>query len=159
MQKIIAVLACSPPSRAASPRTTPWTVSTNNMPRHQPVEKKMRKLIFQSLFAIAGLAATTSGFALGGSPGPVLPVILSVAADFKQQTLVISGRQFGSSLPTVRLANTLLTVKTASTERIVASLPAGIQPATYRLTVTAQDGRRAMTSEVFHAALLGGKGG
>lgn len=118
----------------------------------------MRKVIYQSFFVIVGLAASTSGFALGGGSGPVSPMILSVATDFKQQTLIISGQYFGASMPTVRLANAVLTVKTASTDRIVASLPAGLPPATYRLTVTAQDGRRAVTSEVFHAALFGGKG-
>lgn len=117
----------------------------------------MRKVIYQTLFAIAGLAASTSGFALGGGSGPILPVICSVAADFKQQTLVISGEHFGDSTPTVRLANAVLTVKAAAANRIVAILPAGIQPATYRLTVTAQDGRRVVTSEVFYAGLFAGK--
>ena len=117
----------------------------------------MRKVIYPTLFAIAGLAASTSGFALGGGSGSILPVIFSVAADFKQQTLVISGEHFGAGTPTVHLANTVLTVKTAAADRIVAILPAGIQLATYRLTVTAQDGRRVVTSEVFHAGLFAAK--
>lgn len=117
----------------------------------------MRKLIFQSLFVIAGLTASWSGFALGGTPRPVAPVILSAAADFKQQTLVITGQHFGVAPPTVRLANAVLEVQSASADRIVANLPAGIRPATYRLTITAQTGRHAATSEVFHVALSGGR--
>ena len=60
-------------------------------------------------------------------------------------------------MPTVRLSNAVLTIKSADADRIVAILPAGIQPATYQLTVTAQDGQRVVTSEVFHAGMFAGK--
>jgi hypothetical protein len=121
----------------------------------------MHKLTLQSLFVIAGLAASPAGFAIGGVPAalkPVSPVVLSAVPDFKQSTLVILGEHFGSAMPTVRLANAVLMVKSASANRIVTSLPAGIQPATYRLTVTVEDGRHRVTSEAFHVGLYANGG-
>jgi len=82
----------------------------------------------------------------------------NVGTDFTQSTLVISGEHFGGAAPTVRLANAVLAVKSTSANRIVASLPLGIRPATYRLTVTVEDGRQPVTSEVFHAALYASGG-
>jgi hypothetical protein len=120
-------------------------------------EKQMRKLTLHSLIVIASLATSPMALANGAGAGTstrVAPVILSATADLDQSTLVISGHYFGSTAPTVRLANQVLEVQRVSTDEIVARLPADIRPATYRLTVTARHGARAITSDAFHATLF-----
>jgi hypothetical protein len=117
----------------------------------------MRNVVPQFLAVLAGLSVAPAVPAAGSGSGavsPAVPTILSAAANLSQNTLVISGNDFGGALPTVRLANQVLEVQSASTHTIVAKLPAGIRPATYRLTVTAQNGERATVSDAFHAVLF-----
>ncbi|MGH8659740.1 MAG: IPT/TIG domain-containing protein [Gammaproteobacteria bacterium] len=67
--------------------------------------------------------------------------------------MVISGDNFGSATPTIRLANQVLKVKSFSANQVVVSLPANIQPATYGLTVSTSGAYRS-TSARFSAALF-----
>jgi len=116
----------------------------------------MNKFILRSFSVVLVLIVSSAAFAMGNASGgqrAVAPVILSVAPDVKQRTLVISGERFGATTPIVRLANRILEVKSASASRIVAGLPADVRPATYRLTVTVMNGRREVSSDAFHAAL------
>lgn len=115
--------------------------------------------MFKSPLKIALLAIgiTACGYATAGgrpSPGAMPPTIVKVAMDARKNALIITGWNFGSTSPTVRLADEVLDVKSFSDNRVVASLPANIEPATYRLTVTAT-GRNRLTSDVFSAAVAG----
>ncbi len=114
----------------------------------------MRKSIVKAALIIIAItsAGNTAGIGRGG-PRPIPPVILSVAVDLTDHLMVISGRHFGSSTPTVILAHRVLQVKTSFESRVVVGLPEDIQPGTYRLTVTA-GGPYRLTSEVFSAALF-----
>jgi hypothetical protein len=78
---------------------------------------------------------------------------MSVAADFKDNTMIISGHYFGNAAPIVQLATQVLPVKSFIKDRVVVSLPLGIRPATYGLTVTTTEPAR-IRSEVFSAALV-----
>jgi hypothetical protein len=114
----------------------------------------MRELVYLSGITVAVLATAPAAFGMGSGPrASVAPVILSVAADLKHGTLVITGRDLGTGSPTVRLADRILEVESVSGNTIVAKLPAGLQPATYRLTVTTHDGLRIVRSDDFHATL------
>jgi hypothetical protein len=110
--------------------------------------------------AIVTMWLGTSGYAVAAGPGTprfTPPVILSSTADLKDNVIVISGHDFGSTPPTVRLANQVLPVKSFSTTQIIASLPAGIQPATYSLTVSTTGPYQA-TSNPFNAAFFAAVG-
>lgn len=69
-------------------------------------------------------------------PRPAEPVILSTEVDLENSLMTISGRNFGKSAPTVRLADHILEVKSSSPTQLVVRLPAGIRLATYLLTVS-----------------------
>jgi len=69
----------------------------------------------------------------------MVPVVESTTINFNENVVVIRGRNFGSSWPDVRLAQHALKVKRFSAGEITASLPPGIRPATYTLTITAHD--------------------
>jgi hypothetical protein len=100
----------------------------------------MLKRMLQSIGIIlvsAILGQTATAVQLRPTPHPV---ILSTAVDTEKDLLVISGQNFGNAPPTVRSANQVLEVKSSSPNRIVVSLPSGIEAATYLLTVTTHDG-------------------
>src|SRR3989442_15692584 len=60
------------------------------------------------------------------------PVITHAAADDALQSLHITGTSFGTTTPTVRLADVSLVVTKFSDTDIVAVLPPGIAPGAYR---------------------------
>lgn len=99
-------------------------------------------------------ALIACGPAAAGGPYPsvVPPVITKVMVDAKENVLIITGRGFGVTPPTVRLAEDVLEIKRSSEKEIVAGLPASTQPATYRLTVTSNGHKRVM-SDIFNAAI------
>ncbi len=111
----------------------------------------MNKYMVQSALIVLGLI--TSNHAASSGPGTpkYVPIIFSTASDLKTQELRISGHHFGSQLPTVKLGNQVLAVKSASPTHVVAALPQ-ISPGTYRLTVTASL-PNSMTSEPFTAVV------
>ena len=98
-------------------------------------------------FAFAGQAEA------GGLPATPSPVILKAAVDAKKNAIVVSGQNFGSTQPTVKLAGQILEVKRYSENEVVASLPRDIQPATYHLTVGA-GGRDRAISNAFIAVVF-----
>jgi len=108
-----------------------------------------------SLFVVA---LTTCGYAAAGGRGTAAiatPIIVKVAMDAKENTIVITGWNFGGTPPpNVHLAGQVLKVKHVSVNEIVAHLPPNIQPATYGLTVT-PGGRNQATSDYFSVALPG----
>jgi hypothetical protein len=114
-------------------------------------EKKMLKLAIKPILVLVGLLPF--GYAASIGPTTPPPVIVSTMVDFKENVMVITGHNFGSALPIVRLANQVLRVKSYTANQVVVSLPPGIPPTTYRLTVAA-DGPYKLTSDVFNAALF-----
>jgi len=113
----------------------------------------MHKLTIKTV--LLAVALTACGYAAAGGrpdPGAVLPMIVKVAMDSRGNAIIITGRNFGNTPPTVRLADQVLDVRSFSENRVVASLPPGIEQATYGLTVTT-GGRIRATSDLFSAAL------
>jgi IPT/TIG domain-containing protein len=83
---------------------------------------------------LAVLCAAHPSLAAPGSP-PQL-VIVSVTADAVAETLIIDGTSFGKDEPVVTLNGTPLTVPLWTPSHIEATLPAGLAPGTYLLTVS-----------------------
>ena len=107
----------------------------------------MFKFVTNALLLIVGLAFVGHATAGGrGLPGALSPVILKVTVDSRENAMIVSGQNFGSTLPTVRLAGQILDVKRFSENEVVASLPRGIQSATYLLTVSTGGHGRATSS-------------
>ena len=63
------------------------------------------------------------------------PKILTVAVNPTENFLVLRGKDFGSTLPTVYLGGEALPVKSFSPSQVVAALPAALPPAFYRLSL------------------------
>lgn len=111
------------------------------------------KSSLQIMLLVAGLIEGSIVSAGGhGSPGIATPTISKAALHKDRNAIVISGQNFGSTPPTVILANQELEVKRFSQQEIVASLPPGSSAATYRLTVTSNGQNRAI-SDAFNVAL------
>lgn len=90
------------------------------------------RLIGPTLLAM--VCAAHPALAAPGSP-PRL-VIVSVSADVVAETLTIDGTSFGNDTPVVTLNGTPLTVPIWTPSHIEATLPAGLAPGTYLLTVS-----------------------
>ena len=73
-----------------------------------------------------------------GAIGPLTPVpmILSAEVDVVQYHLIISGTNFGSTPPLVKLGGQALAVSGSSPNRVVVDLPADLRPASYLLTIS-----------------------
>jgi hypothetical protein len=63
------------------------------------------------------------------------PLILSVSADPQLVVLTISGHNFGDQPPVVSLDSVPLVVTSATPTQVLASLPPGLLPGSYRLTL------------------------
>ena len=90
------------------------------------LEKTMRHR--HTLYIAGILLGTTFGQTTSASstrPPPSQPVILMVAVDPTDNVLVLTGNNFGNTLPTVYLRNEALDVKSFSSNRVVANLPSG----------------------------------
>ena len=114
-----------------------------------------RKLTIKTILFAAALIACGHAVAGSGrylSTVPPAPVIVKVMVDAKENTLIITGRNFGTTPSTVRLAEQVLETKRSSEKEIVANLPVRIEPATYSLTVTS-NGHKRTTPDIFHAAI------
>lgn len=112
----------------------------------------MVKSVVQIICMSLGFAAIASAAGLGNRTSP--PVIHRTSVNFNENVMVISGQNFGGVSPIVRLANQVLEVRSHSGGQIVVNLPAGIEPATYGLTVSVSEPYR-LTSHAFSAALFG----
>ncbi len=107
----------------------------------------------------AGLAGgiAAGGLAIASGRGatvsmPPLPMIVKTAIDVRENVLIITGRYFGATVPTVTLADRALNVKRFSEREVVASLPPGLASATYGITVITS-GRNPASSNLFSATL------
>ena len=89
-----------------------------------------------------------------GTPVPPPPMIVKTAVDAQEKVLIITGRNFGATAPTVILTDQVLDVKHFSENEVVANLPHGLTAATYGVTVTT-NGRNRVSSNLFSATLLG----
>ena len=108
---------------------------------------------FNAALLVAGLISCGPTIAGGrGAPALQVPMILKTAMDMQASALIITGRNFGATAPTVTLANQVLEVKRFSEYEVVASLPRGLTAATYGVTVTT-NGRHRAISNVFSAVL------
>ena len=74
-----------------------------------------------------------------GTPTLLVPTIMKTAMDMQANAIIITGRNFGATAPTITLANQALEGKRFSEYEVVASLPRGLTAATYG--VTTQTGR------------------
>ncbi|MGH8511427.1 MAG: IPT/TIG domain-containing protein [Gammaproteobacteria bacterium] len=104
------------------------------------------------------MGLTSIGYtAIAAGPGSAraaqTPAILSAMVDANEHTMIISGHNFGTVLPTVRLGDRVMKVESFSPNQVIVTLPPGIQPATYSLTVTANR-PYPLTSNLFSAALF-----
>ena len=117
----------------------------------------MRKASIKTILFIAGL--TTCGMATadkGGFPAPLSPTIVKTALNAQEKALVITGRNFGATPPTVMLADQTLDVKHFSEHEIVANLPRDFAAATYGVIVTTT-GQNRTHSNLFSATLPSSK--
>jgi hypothetical protein len=73
-----------------------------------------------------------------GAIGPLTPtpMILSAEVDTVQYHLIISGTNFGSTPPLIKLGGQTLAVSGSSPNRLVVDLPADLRPASYLLTIS-----------------------
>lgn len=74
--------------------------------------------------------------ALAAPNSPPQLVIVSAEADSTAGTVTIDGQAFGDEIPIVTLNGMPLDVVTSTPSEIVATLPPGLDPATYLLTVS-----------------------
>lgn len=113
----------------------------------------MRKIYTNTLLLIAGL--TVCGVVTAGGGGSHVqppPMIVKISVDQQSKTLTITGRNFGTTAPAVRLADQPLAVKRFSENEIVANLPHGLATATYGISVTTSGNNRASSN--FFSAML-----
>lgn len=119
------------------------------------VHKVMTKTMLFVMSLTAGLTMSSMVTAGGrGNPGPLPPMITMTIMDTKQNVIVITGRNFGTTPPSVTLADQTLDVKRFSENEVVASLPHGLASATYGVSVTTS-GRNRVSSNLFSATLSG----
>ncbi len=124
----------------------------------------MHKVIIKTVLLVTGLI--TCGIATAGGhgaptlpprsrhapPAPPSPAIVKTAMDMQGTALIITGRNFGATPPTVMLADQVLEVRRSSEQEVVASLPRGLTAATYGVSVTTS-GRNRASSNLFSATL------
>ena len=121
-------------------------------------ENYVQKITIKTILLIAGL--TACGIATAGGRGNYThlpPMIVKTAVDAQEKVLIITGRNFGATPPTVMLADQALDVKRFSEHEVVANLPRGLTAATYGVTVTTS-GRNRSSSNLFSATLLSAGG-
>jgi len=117
----------------------------------------MQKINTKTFLLIAGLTVcgvATAGGRGSSTPTPLIPppMIVKTSVDTQGKTLIISGRNFGTTTPSVMLADQVLEVKRFSGNEVVANLPHGLAPANYGVSVTTSGKNRA-SSNLFSAAL------
>lgn len=117
------------------------------------IENIVQTVTLQALLA-AGLVTCGTATASGrGTPMPVPPLIMKTAVDVQKNHIVITGRNFGTTPPTVTLADQVLDVQHFSEHEVVANLPSRLTAATYGVTVTVRSGRNSAHSNPFSATL------
>jgi hypothetical protein len=95
----------------------------------------MNKLHPRVVLGILALVATVpTAFARGAATPPV-PDIEHVEVDAAQSQLTLQGRYFKADHTVVMLGRQKLEIAAVSPTQVVARLPVGIRPATYRLLI------------------------
>ena len=113
----------------------------------------MFKITIKTILLIAGFAACGIAAAGGGGiPSLQPPVIVKAVVDAQEKILIITGRNFGATLPTVMLADQALGVKRFSEQEVVASLPPSLTPGNYGVFVTTS-GRNRVSSNLYSTSL------
>ena len=113
----------------------------------------MRKASIKTILFIVGLTVASMATAgKGGFPTPLPPMIVKTAVDTQEKALIITGRNFGATMPTVMLADQVLDVKRFSEHEVVASLPRNLTAATYGVILTTSGPTRS-SSNLFSATL------
>ena len=113
----------------------------------------MHHVTTKTILFVMGLGAC--GFATAGGRGnlePQPPMIIKTVVDMKENVLIITGRHFGATAPTVTLADQILDVRRFSEQEVVANLPQGLTAATYGVAVIT-GGRNRASSNLFGATL------
>ncbi len=114
----------------------------------------MHKVTIKAILLIAGLTAFGIATASGrGTITPMPPKIVKTVVDSQEKILVITGHNFGTTLPTVMLADQALEVRRFSQQEIMASLPHSLNTATYSVIITT-GGRNRISSNIFSATLF-----
>ena len=119
------------------------------------IPKATLKTILLTVSLTGGLMAYN--IAVGGGGGtftPPPPMIVKTVVDVKEGVLIITGRYFGTTSPTVTLSDQPLAVKHFSEREVVAYLPRDITAATYGVTVITSGWNQA-NSNIFSAMLPG----
>lgn len=111
----------------------------------------MKKLGLIAVLAVSMLA--TFGGAAVARTLPPSPTISMASVEAREHTLTITGRNFGTTAPTVVLAGKVLQVKSFSPGQVVAILPQAIAAATYSLTVITT-GRARIPSNEFSTTVF-----
>ena len=115
----------------------------------------MYKSTIKNILLTAGLVSCGIATAGGrGTPVPPPPMIVKTAVDVSEKALIITGRNFGATSPSVILADQALDVKRFSEREVVVNLPRGLTAATYGVTVVTS-GRNRVSSNLFSTALPG----
>lgn len=115
-----------------------------------------RRSTINIILLVASLGAGSLALAGGRVlPANLPPVIVKAAVDVTENVLIISGRNFGESRPTVLLAEDVLEVKRFSSHEVVATLPRGLAHATYGITVITNHPRTRAASGPFSVTLSG----
>lgn len=115
-----------------------------------------RRSTINIIVFVAGLGACSPALAGGRVLSATLPpVIVKAAFDATENVLIISGRNFGESRPTVLLADEALEVKRFSPHEVSATLPRGLTHATYGITVITNHPRTRAASGPFSVTLPG----
>lgn len=113
----------------------------------------MHQVIIRTALLLAGLTALDAAAGGRGNPAPAAPLIMKTVVDEKDKVLVISGRNFGVTPPTVLLADHMLHVRQFSESQIMAQLPVNLTSGTYGVSVTTT-GENKIRSNLFSAMLL-----
>lgn len=113
----------------------------------------MTTFTLKTILLVAGLSVCSMATAGGrGTPAPPQPMILKTVVDAKKNDLIISGRDFGTTSPTVMLAEQSLDVAYFSEQEIVVNLPRSLASGTYAVTVITS-GHNRVSSNLFSASL------
>ena len=100
-------------------------------------------------FVLLAAVALTLGTAAHADDDKDDPVIVKAQPNSTLSQLTIEGALFGYETPTVTFNGVKLTVISHTPTKVVVTLPAGLPPATYLLTLTRHDKGRDKDSDIF----------
>ncbi len=113
----------------------------------------MYRKILPPLVMVLGLTSWAGTGLAASIQRAARPVIASTTVDTANNILIVSGRHFGDGTVIITLGDRVLRVKSHSDREVVAEIPEGLAPGSYRLTVTSA-GPSKQSSEPFSAAVF-----